>query len=84
MTKLVVLDNHITVMGKQTMFHLTNMDREHILDAIQDVLRELEEEPLVEYVSQGCIDKLISAQEILDDEQRHLSNTRQSRPPGVR
>ena len=53
------------------MFHLTNIDREHILDAIQDVLRELEEDPLAEYVSQGCIDKLLSAQEILDEKPRH-------------
>ena len=66
------------------MFHLTNIDKEHILDAIQDVLRELEEDPLAEYVSQGCIDKLLSAQEILDDNQpRHTGYPRQSRTPGV-
>ncbi len=67
------------------MFHLTNIDREHILDAIQDALRELEEDPLAEYVSQGVIDKLLSAQEILDDnQQRHTGDPGQSRTPGVR
>jgi len=49
------------------MFHLTNIDRTHILDAIKDALRELEEDPLAEYISQGVIDKLMSAKEILND-----------------
>ena len=66
------------------MFHLTNADKVHILDAIKDALRELEEDPLAEYVSQGVIDKLISAQEILDDKPRHSGDTGQSCTPGLR
>jgi len=44
---------------------LSPSEVELITDAIADVLRELEEEPLAEYISQRVIDKLTSALEIL-------------------
>ena len=64
------------------------MDRLHILDAILDAQRELEEEPLASFVSQGVIDKLTSAQEILeheeqDDDEGHPRDSGQPRAPGV-
>lgn len=45
---------------------LTPPELAHVVDAIEDALRELDEEPLSEYVSQGVIDKLNSSLEILN------------------
>lgn len=41
-------------------------ERALLKDAIEDALRELDEEPLSELVSQGVIDKLESSLEILN------------------
>lgn len=43
---------------------LSFSDQQHVLDAIEDALTELEENELV---SQALIDKLTSAREIMDD-----------------
>ena len=48
---------------------LNQLDKHHVLDAILDALRELEEEPLASFVSQGVVDKLTSAQEILEHDE---------------
>lgn len=45
---------------------LTPSEKELIRDAIEDALREIDEEPLNEFVSQGVIDKLTSSLEILN------------------
>lgn len=43
---------------------LSYSDSQHVLDALEDALLELEENELV---SQALIDKLTSAREIMDD-----------------
>lgn len=40
-----------------------------ITDAIEDALRELDEEPLNELISQGVVDKLVTSLEILKNGQ---------------
>lgn len=48
--------------------NLTLTDQAFVLDAIADALREIEEEPIASFVSQGVVDKLMSAQEILEND----------------
>lgn len=58
---------------KVTRLSLSSIDRHHILDAIEDALREIDEEPCASAISQRVVDKLLSSKEILDE--KDTSNT---------